>query len=307
MKNLNMDDPVFSSKRKNDISEDSFSSIEDIVLRHSARGMAQLQKYMQNAYCLHAAQHLLSLPRGNVLLTTGFYVAGHAETDGPPGTLSVALALKKLGFHPTIVTDRICDGLFEPEGLSVVYAEPDKAESWYQSLLNQYHPVCLISIERCGHNAGNDYANMRGVSISNTTARIDIMFELAAKEQILTIGIGDGGNEIGMGNLKEAISKELSLNPCIVPVDDLIIATTSNWGVYALVACLELLQEEPTHIFPAYRDIADYIDRIVSLGCVDGVTRKQIPSVDGFPRETEREIIELLHEITDAIDKKVPA
>ncbi|MCC8136873.1 MAG: DUF4392 domain-containing protein [Clostridiales bacterium] len=298
MKNPHFDRQAFASRKENETIHDSFSSIEDIVLRHSTRGMTQLQKYLQNAYCLRAARRLFSLPRGTVLLTTGFYVAGHAETDGPPGTLSVALALKKLGFQPIIVTDHICDGLFEPEGLSVIYAEPETEAAWYQALLDRYHPVCLISIERCGHNCNNDYANMRGVSISDATAHIDRMFELAADEQILTIGIGDGGNEIGMGNLKEEISRELSLNPCTVAVDELIIATTSNWGAYALVAYLDLLQEE--HILPDYKEIARYIDRIVTNGCVDGVTKKQTPSVDGFPQETEREILELLHEITDA-------
>ncbi len=305
MKDLNTGNTTLKCREVSDNTHEQCASIEDIVLLHSGRGMTQLQKYLQNAYCLHAAQRLLSLPRGNVLLTTGFYVAGHAETDGPPGTLSVALALKKLGFHPTIVTDHICDGLFEPEGLSVVYANPDTNRSWYQNLLNQYHPVCLISVERCGHNKNNDYANMRGVSISDATARIDTMFELAAKKHILTIGIGDGGNEIGMGNLKEAISKELSLNPCTVTVDELIIATTSNWGAYALVAYLDLLQEE--NILPDYKEIAGYIDRIVADGCVDGVTHKQVPSVDGFPQETEREIIELLHQVTDAADIELPA
>ncbi|MCD7765708.1 MAG: DUF4392 domain-containing protein [Lachnospiraceae bacterium] len=305
MKDLNTGNTTLTCREVTDNTHEQCASIEDIVLLHSGRGMTLLQKYLRSAYCLHAARKLLSLPRGNVLLTTGFYVAGHAETDGPPGTLSVALALKKLGFEPTIVTDHICDGLFEPEGLSVIYADPETEKAWYQALLDRYHPVCLISIERCGHNCDNEYANMRGVSISAATAHIDTMFELAAKEQILTIGIGDGGNEIGMGNLKDAISKELSLNPCTVTVDELIIATTSNWGAYALVAYLDLLQEE--HILPEYKEIADYIDRIVTDGCVDGVTKKQVPSVDGFPRETEREIIDLLHKITDAVDRKVPA
>ena len=47
-------------------------------------------------------------------------------------------------------------------------------------LLSKYAPVCLISIERCGHNLRNDYANMRGISIAGQTAPIDKMFELAS-------------------------------------------------------------------------------------------------------------------------------
>ncbi len=223
-----------------------------------------------------------------------FFVAGHAETDGPPGTLSVALALVQLGFHPVIVTDHICEGLFEPEGITVLYAEINADTAWYRQLLEQLHPVCLISIERCGKNINNDYANMRGISISAQTAHIDTLFELASQKHILTIGIGDGGNEIGMGNVKDAIAQKLSLTPCAVTVDELIIATTSNWGAYALVACLDQLQEQK--VLPSYEEIAAYIRRIVSLGCVDGVTKKPVPSVDGFPQEVEKEILTLLGE-----------
>ncbi|MCD8348555.1 MAG: DUF4392 domain-containing protein [Lachnospiraceae bacterium] len=272
------------------------NTIEDIVLRYSGRGMSQLKEYLETAYCKKAAERPLSLERGTVFLTTGFYVAGHAETDGPPGAFSIALALKKLGFTPIIITDRICDGLFEPEGIFVLYVGVHANTAWYQSLIDHFHPVCLISVERCGRNQNHEYANMRGVSISEQTAHIDTMFELASSAHILTIGIGDGGNEIGMGNLKDVISEKLSLIPCEITVDELIIATTSNWGAYALVAYLDLLQEQP--LFPSYETISGYLCRIVALGCVDGVTKQPIPSVDGFSSEIEHEIIDLLRQIT---------
>lgn len=273
------------------------SSIEDIVLRYSGRGMNILQQYLDTHYCRRAAEKILALKRGNILLTTGFYVAGHAETDGPPGTMALALALKKLGFLPTIVTDRICEGLFEPEGIPVEYVAVDADTQTYQNLLDCYKPVCLISIERCGHNLDNDYANMRGISIASETAHIDTMFELASRSNILTIGVGDGGNEIGMGNLKDVISRKLSLTPCTVTVDDLIIATTSNWGAYALVAYLAILNH--SHGLMSYQMIADYIERIVTKGCVDGVTKEPVPSVDGFAPEIEKEIVTALTSLTE--------
>ena len=135
---------------------------------------------------------------------------------------------------------------------------------------------------------------MRGVSIAEETASIDTLFELAAGQNILTVGIGDGGNEIGMGNLKDVISKQLSLIPCTVTVDELIVATTSNWGAYALTAWLELLSGKA--LLPAYGEIAGYLRRIVSLGCVDGVTKKQEPTVDGFSPDVEEEIFQALRE-----------
>ena len=68
-------------------------SIEGIILRHSKRGMTILQRELPEDYCRIAAREILSWKRGTVLLTTGFYVAGFAETDGPLGTVAVSKAL----------------------------------------------------------------------------------------------------------------------------------------------------------------------------------------------------------------------
>lgn len=268
------------------------SSLEEIILRYSGRGMNILQSYLDEHYCRHAAEKILSLQRGNVFLTTGFCVAGVPETDGPPGTVALAYALKKLGFTPTIITDHLCKNLFESEDLRVEYVDVEDDARVYQKLLDRYRPVCLISIERCGRNTEDDYANMRGISIAQQTACIDIMFEIAARNHILTIGIGDGGNEIGMGNLKEIIIQKLDLTPCDVTVDELIIATTSNWGAYALAAYLELLSHRKITL--SFEEIACYLKKMVSKGCVDGVTKKPELSVDGFSLEVEREILTAL-------------
>ena len=90
-------------------------TIEDVVLRYSKRGMNILKNHMREDYCREAASQILELEKGTILLTTGFYVAGHAETDGPLGTLVMADALQKLGYHPVIVTDEFCRGFFENE------------------------------------------------------------------------------------------------------------------------------------------------------------------------------------------------
>ena len=48
--------------------------IEDIILRHSQRGMDVLRPYMPKAFCEEAVEALLNLPHGVIFLTTGFYV-----------------------------------------------------------------------------------------------------------------------------------------------------------------------------------------------------------------------------------------
>lgn len=268
--------------------------IEDIILRHSKRGMDILRGHMPEHFCEDAARALLKLPKGIIFLTTGFYVAGYAETDGPLGTMVLASALKKLGFHPVIVTDALCDGYFELEDLDVNYVPMDADRSYFNYMIQKEQPVGMISIERCGLNSQNDYANMRGISIREHTAPIDLLFELAKEHRIPTWGVGDGGNEIGMGNLKDVISEKLSLVPCINEVDHLVIATVSNWGAFGITACLE--RQTGTHVFPPYQDMKNFLEQTVDMGSIDGVNKVHTCTVDGFSAEIEKEIVDALHD-----------
>jgi len=252
--------------------------VEELILRHPCRGMDILQPCLPEEFCHEAAELIFSWPRGGtVLLTTGFYVAGHAETDGPPGTLLLAKALERLGFCPVVVTDELCRGYFERGGIACTYVEPEADDGGLTALLQELAPVGLISVERCGRNEDGDYLNMRGISIAEHTAPIDRLFELA---DVPTVGIGDGGNEIGMGNLVEVIRKELSLLPCRVSVDKLIIATVSNWGALGLCACLGVL--------PSAAEVEEAYLLAQELGFVDGVVKECVLSEDGFSLDVMR-------------------
>ena len=256
-------------------------SIEDIVLRHSGRGMDILRGYKTDSYAKKAAQTILNWEKGTVFLATGFYVAGFAETDGPVGTLFLAKALQKLGFKPMILTDDFCKGFFESEGIEVLYMPMNADVGWCMELLGKHTPVGLISVERCGENAAREYANMRGVSISDKTASVDLFFRIAFGI-VPTIGVGDGGNEIGMGNVASSV----------ITVDELVIATVSNWGAYAIIAYLEKLSG--VKVFMNFEEAKAFIKKTVEMGSVDGVLKKQNLSVDGFNMDTEKEIIDSL-------------
>ena len=287
--------------------------IEEIILRHSGRGMDVLKEYLDADYCRQAAKEILSWKRDTVLLTTGFYVAGYAETDGPVGTCMLAKALDALGYAPVIVTDSFCRGFFEPEGIRVLYMDStdDAAEQERQAdaILDAEKPVGMISIERCGINTRDDYENMRGISIRKDTAPIDDLFAAAGPdgdenrsgmEHVRTIGVGDGGNEIGMGNLKDVISQKLSLVPCRVRTDLLVIASVSNWGAYGIAA--ELEKQSGKTVFSeidkmtASQKVRTSIERMVKVGSVDGVTHERVAHVDGFDNTVESEILDALAE-----------
>ncbi|WP_196593367.1 DUF4392 domain-containing protein [Pectinatus sottacetonis] len=266
--------------------------IEDIILRHSKRGMQKLRPHMDIDYCRLAAEEILSWKRGIIFLTTGFYVAGFPETDGPAGTAVLASALREMGFHPVIVTESAYAGLFTIRDFDVVPVDIGNGEQYCRQLVRDYQPVGMISVERCGLNTRNDYENMCGISIREHNAPADILFRIAPEFFIKTIGIGDGGNEIGMGVLADIIERELNLSPCKVAVDFLVIASVSNWGAYGIAAYLSILNRKL--LMPQYPWIASYIAETVTIGSIDGVTHERVPHVDGFDEGIEQEIVDAL-------------
>ncbi len=266
-------------------------TIEDIILMHSHRGMDVLRPHLPACFCEDAAKFILSWRRGTVLLATGFYVAGHAETDGPAGTVVLAAALQELGFRPVILTDENCRGFFEPKGLDVLYMPYEEDADFVRRTLQELDPAGMISVERCGHDRSGDYRNMHGESIQSHTAHVDRLFE-SAYGVIPTVGIGDGGNEIGMGNLADVIETELGIEPCRVRTDRLIVASVSNWGAYGLCACLEDLTGKK--LLPGVEEVEEYLRLTVRLGSVDGVAEESIAGVDGYPLEVSRNVYEAL-------------
>ena len=68
---------------------------------------------------------------------------------------------------------------------------------------------------------------------------------LTFNSNIASIGIGDGGNEIGMGKIRSMVSSSQIPNAstiaCVIPTDHLLAASVSNWGGYALVAAMVVI------------------------------------------------------------------
>ena len=63
----------------------------------------------------------------------------------------------------------------------------------------------VIAIERCGPSPDGTPRNMRGRDLSEYTAPLDRLFSAGPWQ---TIGIGDGGNELGMGSVPRALIAE---------------------------------------------------------------------------------------------------
>lgn len=112
----------------------------------------------------------------------------------------------------------------------------------------------------------------------------------------ITIGIGDGGNEIGMGNVRARLVRRrspLARVASVVRVDHLVAAGTSNWGAYGVVAALQRLTGLELLHDPAIE--SRVIDACVAAGAFDGVTRRREVTVDGLGPDVHAEIVHLLH------------
>src|SRR5262249_31925838 len=106
---------------------------------------------------------------------------------------------------------------------------------------------------------------MRGRDVTDLMSRAYELFEqreYPRNKRPPTIGIGDGGNEIGMGKIAwETIHRNVpngGLIACRVPTDHLIVAGVSNWGAYALAAGVALLSgvKLPAELFDPDRERA---------------------------------------------------
>ena len=268
-------------------------TVEDVILRHDKRGVTALRPHLPSDFCRQAAR-LLADHAGVVMITTGFYIlrTGTPETDGPPGAVVIGQALQRLGRRVLYVTDRVSDTLMKEltdPGLVLSFPVADEATSvrHARELLERYRPALLVSIERCGRTKDGRYLNMRGLDVSAETAQVDFLFAGATP----SVGVGDGGNEIGMGNVADAVAAcgMLVPDPCATRVSKLVIASVSNWGGYGLIAALSSLVGRD--LLPTVDEERRLVERTAALGAVDGTTGDADGKVDGFGPEVTAEIL----------------
>nr|XP_057946102.1 D-glutamate cyclase, mitochondrial-like isoform X1 [Doryrhamphus excisus] len=208
----------------------------------------------------------------SVAITTGFpthYMHSPPdETDGPPGAFAIATMLQSLGKRVTMVTDRralemngalidkaVKSGVLKTT-IPLVTFEDSGPNAALDFLCHHGDPAKprydhLVAIERSGRAADGNYYNMRAINIKHLVDPIDDLFLAAEKiPGITTTGIGDGGNELGMGKVKEKVKSLMpkgDLIACDVAADYAITAGVSNWGGYAVACGLYLLNTCPTH------------------------------------------------------------
>ena len=274
-------------------------TLEELILSQDKRGISKIKNSLTRDFCFDAANFILANP-GKVMITTGFYIlsAGAAETDGPPGAIAIGNALEQIGYEVVYVTDKYCGRMIKAISTETSRIIEFPIENLGASrkiasqILEKENPDLLISIERCAPATDGLYRNMRDMDITSNTAKIDLLFE----KHYASVGIGDGGNEIGLGNLYSEVegSRELVGFPAKTKTTKLIISSVSNWGGYGLVAAISILKGK--NLLPSVEMDIHNIKKIVAMGAVDGFSGDNIEKVDGFTLDENASFLENLHD-----------
>ena len=256
------------------------ADIEQMMVRQNLRGMATLLAHLPTGSYLRAAQLMVGC-KGLVLIGTGFPVGDSFETDGPVGALVLYKVLEKLGATPLLCCgEPLFSALRDDYSCLQLPVNSTDAAAFADEFLQQHHPELIISIERPGLAADGRYYNMRGQDISARCANFDVFFQQACCP---AIAIGDGGNEIGMGKLYQAVS-QLAITPSVTYCDELLLADVSNWAAYGVLALVSKLKDAETGcgwlLDCQPKELLAYL---VKRGAVDGVTGLACQTEDSLP------------------------
>ena len=315
------------------------------VLYRAARTLNNDKPMMLSAAQLF--YEALSGPRQRTaILATGLPIRGWfdetlAENDGPAGIATLARALVvACGALPVIVCEEpmvpfleaccrsaslVCTSM---ENIRRAAASPDTVKGRFiptvvvmgfpsdmqlahkraKEILDDVEPAILLSSERQGANAKGVYHYGLGeANLSSAMAKVEVLFEEAQRRRIPTVGVGDGGNELGMGSIKDAVQDHIAYGkqcrcPCAagmapdLKVDLLVAATVSNWGTWGIEACLAAVAGKPEALHSA--EIEELVlNACVAAGAFDGATGWVDRNVDGVPFAAHISLLRLLQHL----------
>lgn len=246
---------------------------------------------------LEAACRLLANAEG-VLVVSGFLHVGtgRPETDGVLGSLVLGRALEAIGVGVHWVTDAPCRMPFEELGAvplvvpDLVGLSPTETRARLGEVVELTGADTVAFVERPGRNARDECRNVHGELVP--AAPLDELLELG----LSSVAVGDGGNEAGMGALAPPLRAHLCPVECgaVRGADELVVAGISDWGAFALAAGLGALTGAV--LLPAAEELAQALEALVEVGCVDGVTGAEEATVDGLPAATYLAGVAALHE-----------
>jgi hypothetical protein len=168
----------------------------------------------------------------------------------------------------------------------------------------------VVTIEKVGPSDDGRYRTASGTDVTDSLSKVDYLVTAAHDAGCLTIGIGDLGNEIGMGLIRDTVQEVVSTGRvvgCTVPTDVLVVAGCSNWGAYGVAAGLAALERNVDLLHTAVIERA-MITECCLAGGVDGFSCGPTLEVDGASYRTHMAFVRLLRDVVAiSIDSRRPA
>ena len=277
-------------------------------------GLYQAAREAEGRPLTLAAAELLNRPPGHIGIVTGAAVPDHmpvGENDGPLGSVVLARALFGIGHRVTIYTDPAAappiEGLVARYGIDVPTVHLGLRDPGQQDGIAAELDIA-VAVERHGGNPNGNLYGVTGLPRHPFRANVDHLFRTMTAAGKSTLGIGDGGNEIGFGKVYDVLCARLpesnlkEKTECgggiftVVPADVLVVGTSSNIGCYGVVAALALVRDEPDLCHTAEEELA-LIEFGVTLGLTDGGSGKQIMAVDGVPAADNAAVVRLMQTV----------
>jgi D-glutamate cyclase len=252
------------------------------------------------------------------------------ETDGPLGAAAIARACEiGLGAKPIVLAEERNLGpvvaAVEAAGLAVVDQETfdrrggcalaiplplghEAGARAADDLFARYRPAAVVFIEKGGPNSKGVFHSIMGTGRGpEQMANAHLLADKAKQLGVVSIGVGDGGNEIGCGVILDAVQRiqpygRVCQCPCgggiatIATCDVLVMASVSNWGAYGIAAALAGLLDNEDVLHDEATELR-MLDRCVAAGAMDGAYARQIPYVDGTTAAVQAGLITLLRQI----------
>ncbi len=263
-----------------------------------------------------AAAELLDRPSMSVGVVTGAAVPDHmpvGENDGPFGATVLAHTLTRAGHRASIITDPAAaapiEFLVQRLGIDVPVVHLAFNDAAQQEALAQQHDL-LVAIERLGGNANGEIRGINAHSRAAFRCNVDHLFRTHAALGRQSIGIGDGGNEVGFGRIYRQLVERL---PELAQVEQtgcssgifstvettvLVVASTSNLGAYGVAAALALRRGDLSLCHTPAEEVA--LHQIgIGLGLVDGGGGGRVAFCDGIPAEANAAVVLLMRNIVE--------
>jgi hypothetical protein len=274
-------------------------------------------------------------PGAVVLIATGFLNKTFlpvGESDGPPGAATLARLLSVgFGALPIVLVEaEIVEGqtaclraaglqVHEPDvsraipyGSSVLAfpTEAGAAQAEAARLLRELEPVAVLVTEKLGPNQLGITHSATGMSSEqHPRSRVEYLFAAARAAGVLTIGVGDNGNDIGFAVIEPAVRQykpygDVCQCPCggglvcTVPIDVLVTGSTANWGVHGIEAALCGLLGD-AGLFHTREMELRVLEAYYRVGAADGGDGSYNFGVDGCPAYISGHVVDIMRVMLD--------